>query len=229
MYRSTAARALRASCVFGGVLISTLVVAPSAVAQSGGAAPAANEASGTGWSYGARGIVTVLRQESLGTGFGVSGFAVLPLSARLELEGEVAFVTMSSETNGLPAGRLSVVPLRATLRVQVWRFAGADLYAGGGAGVYLTRFSIDEAVERELALVGFGAAASVDPAFVLHATGGLVWHRERLSFGVDVKYVVGEADAPSEVIDLVSGDRFTENSKLDLNGLWIAAGASFRF
>ena len=245
MDRSTAAATVRAICFVAGAMLWTAMTGPVAfAAQSGPAAPSAATVSATrrqtppsdntavdgdGWSYGARGIVTILRQESLGTGFGISGFAILPLGASLDLEGEVGFVAMNTRANGLPAGRLSMIPLRATLRVQVWRFAGADLYAGGGAGVYLSHFAIDEAVQRELAELGFGATASVDPAFALHAVVGLEWQRGRLRFGVDAKYVVGQADAPSEIVDLVSDQRFSDASALDLNGFWIAGGVRLGF
>lgn len=244
MHRSTAVAAVRALCLVAGATLWAAMTAPVALAAQSNAAfphgltpvtrrqtPAPEDSSSgrDGWSYGARGIVTVLRHESLGAGFGVSGFAVLPLSARLDLEGEVGFVTMNTRANGLPAGRLSVFPLRATVRVHIWKFAGADLYAGGGAGVYVSRFSVDEAVQRELAELGFAATASVDPALGLHAAGGIEWQRGRIRFGVDVKYVVGEADAPSAIIDLVADQRFSEASALDLNGLWIAAGVRFGF
>jgi hypothetical protein len=183
----------------------------------------------TGWSYGARGALTLLRAESLEPGFGFSGFAVLPLTADLEIEGEIGYQTMSTKSNGLPAGRLAMFPIRATLRVQLWRFAGAKPYAGGGAGIYLNRFSLDQSVLDDLAQVGFAASANVNPGIGLHAAGGLEWQRDRFHFGVDVKYVFGQADAVSTVVDQLTSQVFRETSKLDLDGFWIAAGARFSF
>lgn len=183
----------------------------------------------TGWSYGVRGALSLLREESLETGFGFSGFAVLPLTTDLEIEGEIGYQTMSTKSNGLPSGRLSIFPLRATLRVQLWRFGGAKPYAGGGVGLYLNRFSIDQSLLDELAQVGFAGSVNVNPGLDLHAAGGVEWQRDRIHFGVDVKYVFGETDAVSTVVDQVTSQVFPETSKLDLDGFWIAVGARFSF
>ena len=183
----------------------------------------------TGWSYGVRGAFSLLSEESLELGFGFSGFAVLPLTTDLEIEGEIGYQTMSTKSNGLPTGRLAMFPLRATLRVQLWRFGGAKPYAGGGAGLYLNRFSIDQSVLDELAQVGFVGSANVNPGLGLHAAGGVEWQRDRVHFGVDVKYVFGQADTVSTVVDQVTSQVFRETSKLDLDGFWIAVGARFSF
>lgn len=183
----------------------------------------------SGWSYGARGAVSLLSEDSLETGLGFSGFAVLPLSTDFEIEGEIGYQTMSTVTDGLPAGRLSMFPLRATLRVQLWRFGGAKPYAGGGLGVYFSRFSIDQSVLDDLATVGFAASANVEPGLAFHAGGGVEWQRGRVNFGVDVKYLFGSTDATSTVVDQVTEQVFRETSSLGFDGFWIAAGARFSF
>lgn len=195
--------------------------------------PAAAEGAGidwkSGWSYGLRTSLSFMSEESLDTGFGFSGFAVLPLTTDFELEGEVGYQTMSSKTDGLPAGRLSMFPLRATLRVQLWRFRGIKPYAGAGAGIYITRFSLDQSVLDHLATVGFGAAADVDPGVGFHGAAGVEWERDRFHFGVDVKYVFGNVDAVSSVVDQVTQQVFRETSQLSFDGFWVAAGVRFSF
>jgi len=184
----------------------------------------------TGWSYGARGSISLLTEDSLKTGFGLSGFAVLPLGGSdFELEGEIGYHRISTIANGLPAGTLSTFPLRATVRVQLWRFGGAMPYAGGGAGVYINRFSIDNAVLDELATVGFDASADVDPALAFHAAGGVEWQRGRIHFGVDVKYILGNAETTATLVDELTGQVFRETSDLGLDGLWISGGARISF
>ena len=180
-------------------------------------------------SYGARGVLTLLSEDSLKTSLGFSGFSVLPLTTDLEIEGEIGYQAMNTIIDGLPAGRLSMFPFRATLRVQMWRFGGAKPYLGGGGGMYITRFTLDSSVVEELARVGFAGSVNVDPAFSLHASAGVEWQRDRLHFGVDVKYVFGKADVQSNVVDQVSGDVFRETSELKLNGFWIAGGLRFAF
>lgn len=183
----------------------------------------------TGWSYGARGVLSMLAESSLDTGLGFAGFAVLPLSTDFEIEGEIGFQTMNTVPDGLPAGRLSMFPLRATLRVQLWRFGSAKPYAGGGAGLYFSRFSIDQSVLDELAIVGFSASANVDPGLGFHAAGGVEWQRDRFHFGVDVKYVIGNADAISTVVDQVTEQVIRETSQISFDGIWIGAGARINF
>ena len=183
----------------------------------------------SGWSYGVRGALSLLSEESLEPGFGFSGFAVLPLTTDLEIEGEVGYQSMNTKSNGLPKGRLSMFPFRTTLRVQLWRFGGAKPYAGGGVGIYLNRFSIDQSVLDDLAQVGFAGSANVNPGLGFHAAGGLEWQRDRFHVGVDVKYVFGETDAVSTVVDQVTSQVFRETSKLGIDGLWIAGGARFSF
>ena len=180
-------------------------------------------------SYGARGVLTLLGEDSLKTGLGFSGFTVLRLTTDLEFEGEIGYQAMNTKANGLPAGRLSVFPFRGTLRVQMWRFGGAQPYLGGGGGVYINRFSIDSSVVEELAEVGFASSVNIDPAFALHGAAGVEWERGRLHFGVDMKYVFGKADVQSNVVDQVTEQVFRETSKLRLNGFWIAGGLRFAF
>jgi len=180
-------------------------------------------------SYGARGAISVLKQDSLETGIGVSGFAVLPVTTDLELEAEIGFQTMTTVDNGLPEGRLTIFPLRGTLRVQMWRFGGALPYLGGGGGVYFHRFSLSDTVTRQLEQLGFGASASVDPGLGLHFGGGAEWQRDRFRFGVDVKYVIADADVQSTIVDQFTGEIFRESSKLEIDGFWIAAGGRISF
>jgi hypothetical protein len=180
-------------------------------------------------SYGARGAISVLKQESLETGIGVSGFAVLPVTADLEIEAEIGFQTMTTVDNGLPEGRLTIFPLRGTLRVQMWRFGGALPYLGGGGGIYFHRFSLSDTVTQALEQLGLGASASVDPGLGLHFGGGAEWQRDRFRFGVDVKYVIADADAQSTIVDQLTGEIFRETSKLEIDGLWIAAGGRIIF
>jgi len=183
----------------------------------------------SGWSFGARGALTLLSEDSLETGLGFSGFAVLPLSTDFEIEGEIGYQTMSTVTDGLPAGRLSMFPLRATLRVQLWRFGSAKPYAGAGAGVYFSRFSIDQSVLDELATVGFAASANIEPGLAFHAGGGVEWQRGRVNFGVDVKYLFGSTDATSTLVDQVTEQVIRETASLGYDGFWISAGARFSF
>jgi hypothetical protein len=224
------------------LVASTLVLVLPAAAQSLAAAsfPDAQAAQApaeqdtgfawtSGWSYGARGVVSLLTEDSLETGVGFTGFAVLPLATDFELEGEIGYQTMNTVADGLPAGRLSMFPLRASLRVQLWRFGGAKPYAGGGAGLYISRFSLDDAVLDELATVGFGAETDVDPGIGFHALGGIEWERGRFHFGADVKYVFGNTDAVSTVVDQVTEQVIRETSELSFDGFWIAAGARFSF
>ncbi|MGD8329729.1 MAG: hypothetical protein PVJ49_09840 [Acidobacteriota bacterium] len=243
MSRSTTTCTTRALGLLAAVFAcTTLLVAPAAAqsldaAQPRSAAPQQQtppaETGGvdwvSGWSWGGRGAVTLLSEDSLETGFGVSGFAVLPLTTDFEIEGEIGYQTMSTVTDGLPAGRLSMFPLRATLRVQLWRIGGAKPYAGAGAGVYLSRFSIDQSVLDELATVGFAASANVDPGLAFHVGGGIEWQRGRVNFGVDVKYLFGSTDATSTVVDQVTEQVFRETASLGFDGFWIAAGARFSF
>jgi len=180
-------------------------------------------------SYGGRGVLTMLGEDSLKTGLGFSGFSVLPLTTDLEIEGEIGYQVMATRIDGLPLGRLAMFPLRATLRVQMWRFGGAKPYLGGGGGIYLNRFTIDSSVVDDLAEVGFAGSVNINPAFGLHAAAGVEWQRGRTHFGVDVKYAFGKADVQSNVVDQVTGEVFRETSKLKLNGLWIAGGLRFAF
>ncbi len=182
-----------------------------------------------GWSYGGRGILSILSEDSLDPGFGFTGFSVLRLTTDLEIEGEIGYVTMSTVAGGLPPGRLAIFPLRATLRVQLWRFGGAKPYAGGGGGVYFSRFTLDQSVAEELLALGLAAAANVDPALAFHGSGGVEWQRGAANFGVDVKYVIGEANVVSTVVDQLTGEVFREISSMDLNGFWLAAGVRFNF
>ena len=245
MTRSTITATTRALCCFAA-LVLWAILSPSAVraAQSAGttgtvvalsqesqepAEPDTGIEWTSGWSFGVRGALSLLREESLDPGFGFSGFAILPLTTDLEIEGEVGYQSMDTKSNGLPKGRLSVFPFRATLRVQLWRFGGAKPYAGGGVGIYLNRFSIDQSVLDDLAQVGFAGSANVNPGLGFHAAGGLEWQRDRFHFGVDVKYVFGETDAVSTVVDQVTSQVFRETSKLGIDGLWIAGGARFSF
>jgi hypothetical protein len=195
--------------------------------------PAAGEATGidwkSGWTYGLRTSVTILSEEGLDTGFGFSGFAVLPLSTDFELEGEIGYQTMSAEPPTLPEGRLSMFPMRATLRVQLWRFRGAKPYAGGGVGVYITRFSLAQSVIDELATVGFGATADIDPGLGFHGAAGIEWERDRLHFGVDVKYVFGDAATVSTLVDQVTQQVFRETAELSFDGFWLGAGVRVDF
>ena len=171
----------------------------------------------------------MLFEDSLDPGFGFTGFSVLPLITDLELEAEIGYLSMSTEANGLLPGRLSMFPLRATLRVQLWRFGGAMPYAGGGAGLYLNRFTLDESVAEDLAALGLAAASNVNPAFGFHGAAGVEWQRGAASFGVDVKYVFGKAEVVSTVVDQMSGQVSRETSSLDLDGFWIGAGLRFDF
>ncbi len=231
-------------CLLAAGLWAAVTASETHAAQSPGAGPTLSAApqdtqspetadSGidwaTGWSYGARGILSILSEDSLDPGFGFTGFSVLQLTTDLEIEGEIGYLTMSTVAGGLPPGRLAMFPLRATLRVQLWRFGGAKPYAGGGVGVYLSRFTLDQSVAEDLLALGLAAAANVDPGFGLHGSGGVEWQRGAANFGVDVKYVFGKADVVSTVVDQLTGEVFREFSKMDLNGFWLAAGVRFNF
>lgn len=237
---ATIAATLARSTVVAGCATCASLVPLAAAAQNGGSADTFDRSQqtpeadagidwATGWSYGARGSITLLSEDSLETGFGFSGFSVLPLGSDLELEGEIGYQRISTVADGLPEGNLSLFPLRATLRVQLWRFGGAMPYAGGGAGLYISRFSIDDDVLADLATVGLDASTDVDPGLVLHAAAGVEWERGRVHFGVDVKYLLGEVDTNSTLVDDLSGQVLRESSELGLDGLWLSAGARINF
>jgi hypothetical protein len=243
MSRSTTTSTTRAlGHLAAFVACTALLVAPAAAQSQAAARPqgdplpqraALAESSGVarteGWSFGARGAVTLPSEDNLETGFGFSGFVVLPLGTDFEIEGEGGYQTMSTVTDGLPAGRLSMFPLRATVRVRLGRFGGAKPYAGAGAGVYFSRFSIDQGVLDGLASVGFAASANIDPGLAFHAGGGVEWQRGRVNFGVDVKYLFGSTDATSTLVDQVTEHVVGETSSLGYYGFWISAGARFSF
>ncbi|HJO29971.1 MAG TPA: hypothetical protein QGG30_05750 [Acidobacteriota bacterium] len=184
----------------------------------------------SGWSYGGRGILSRSGQENLDSGLGFTVFSVRRLIADLELETEIGRLIMSPKTDGLlPLGHMSMFPLRATLRVQLWRFGGAKPYAGGGIGVYLNRFDVDESVAAELATTGFATAVNVNPAFGFHGAGGVEWQRGPANFNVDVKYMVAKANVVSTLVDQLNEKVSREISSLDLGGFWLAAGIRFNF
>ena len=193
--------------------------APSQTEQGGGEA--------RGWSFGARGVLSLLRDDSLDTGFGVTGFTVYPLTTDLEFEAEIGVQFMNTTADGVPDGSLMVVPIRGTIRVQLWRFGRAKPYAGGGAGVYLNRFSLDSGVEQALAQQGFNAEASVDMGLGLHLGGGIEWESGGWNFGADIKYVIGEADTQSAIFDTVTNQIFRGSGTLEFDGLWLAFGVRF--
>lgn len=197
---------------------------PGGLAQA-----AAEQEAARGWTYGVRGSMTFLSQDSLHAGLGASGFAVFPFFADLEFEGEVGLQFMDTEKNGLPEGSVRMFPLRATVRVQMWRFGGTEPYLGGGAGVYFYNFSQDSAAQEQLNQKGIGTSVSIDLGLGLHVAGGTEWERGRFHFGIDVKYVFGETDVLSTVVDTTTGNIFRESTKLDIDGFWIAAGARFSF
>ncbi len=180
-------------------------------------------------TYGLRVSSTFLHQDSLNVGLGATGFAVFPVMGDLELEGEIGLQFMSTEKNGLPEGSLKMFPVRATLRVQMWRFGGTKPYLGGGAGMYFSSFSQDSTAKELLNQLGIGTSVSIDPALGVHVAGGTEVERGRFHFGIDVKYVFGEADVLSTVVDTATGNIFRESKKLDIDGLWIAVGARFSF
>ena len=184
----------------------------------------------SGWSYGGRGIVSMLGEENLDSGLGFTVFSVRRLIADLEIETETGRLIMNAKPDGLlPLGHMSMFPLRATLRVQLWRFGGAKPYAGGGIGAYLNRFNLDESVAAELATSGFATAVNVNPAFGFHGAGGVEWQRGPANFNVDVKYVVANANLVSTLVDQVNEKVTREISSLDLGGFWLAVGIRFNF
>ena len=190
---------------------------------------AAEQETTRGWTYGVRGSFTFPLEDSLNFGPGGSGVAVFPFATDLEFEGEVGLQFLGTEKNGLPEGSLMMFPLRATLRVQMWRFAGAKPYVGGGAGVYFYNFSQDSAAKDQLNQQGIGTSVSIDTGLALHAAGGMEWERGRFHFGIDVKYVFGETDVLSTSVDTVTGNILRETTKLDMNSFWMAAGARLSF
>jgi len=184
----------------------------------------------SGWSYGGRGILSRLGQENLDSGLGFTVFSVRRLIADLELETETGRLIMSAKPDShLPLGHLSMFPLRATLRVQLWRFGGAKPYAGGGIGVYLNRFNVDESIAAELATTGFATAVNVNPALGFHGAGGVEWQFGPANFNVDVKYVVAKANVVATLVDQLNEKASRELSSLDLGGFWLAAGIRFNF
>ena len=81
----------------------------------------------TGWSYGGRGILSILGEDSLDAGLGFTAFSVLRLATDLELEGEIGYLTMSTEAGGLPPGRLSMFPLRASMPARPLKMYDLEL------------------------------------------------------------------------------------------------------
>ena len=179
------------------------------------------------WTYGARGSVSILSDDSLDPGFGVAGFAIYPFTTDLEVEAELGVQFLNTQADGIPKGRLTMFPVRGTVRVQLWRFGSAKPYAGAGAGIYFSNFSLDSEVEQSLNQLGFGASASVDQGLGLHAGGGVEWERGGWNIGVDVKYVFGELDAQSAIVDQVTGNVLRGTATLSLDGFWISFGARF--
>ncbi len=212
----------------GTALAATEAHAFQSTGSLGQQAPAEQETT-RGWTYGVRGSLTVPHQDSLKVGVGASGFAVFPFTTDLEFEGEVGLQFLGTEKNGLPEGSLIMFPVRATLRVQMWRFGGTKPYLGGGAGVYFYNFSQDSAAKELLNQQGIGTSVSIDSGLGLHAAAGTEWERGRVHFGIDVKYVFGETDVLSTSVDTVTGNIFRETTKLDMNGFWMAAGARLGF
>jgi len=245
MFRFTTTATTRSLGRLAAVVVWTMVMLSPAAAQGTGPAtapalmqqqapaPAQEEDAGVdwkaGWSYGLRGTITVLDEASLEPGFGFSGFAVLPLFSDFELEAEIGYQAMTTVTGALPAGSLSMFPVRGSLRVQLWRFAGAKPYANLGAGAYFSRFSIDQSVLDDLATVGFVASANIEPGIAFHGGAGVEWQRDALHFGVDLKYVFGSTDATSTIVDQVTQQVFRETSSLSYDGFWIALGARYSF
>jgi len=238
MSRFSTTATKRALTGLAAAFVATSLLVLPAAAQSAGdppqqpQTPAADDAAVEwkgGWSYGGRGTLTLLRSSSLDTGLGFSGFAVLPLSTDFEIEGEIGYQTMSTTSATLPGGQLSVFPLRATLRLQLYRFGGAKPYVGAGAGLYINRFTMDQAVLDALAEQGFAASANVEPGVGFHAGGGIEWQSGPAHFGFDIKYVFGETDATATLVELATSEVFRDTSKLNLDGFWIAGGARFSF
>lgn len=179
------------------------------------------------WTYGARGVLSLSSDDSLDPGFGATGFAVYPFYTDFEFEAEAGILFMNTQADGVPKGRLMMFPLRGTIRVQLWRFGPAKPYAGGGAGIYLNSFALDSEIEQQLNQQQIGASASVDLGIALHAAGGVEWESGRWNFGVDVKYLFGETDSQSTIIDQVTGEISRGTGKLSLNGFWVSFGARF--
>lgn len=180
------------------------------------------------WSLGVRGLGVLPAEDSLDNGFGFGGFAVYRVSTDVEVEIDASWVRLSSSPEGLGDGDLTLMPIRGTARIQLWRFRGAEPYAGGGAGIYLADFSLDDSVVSRFDQLGFTVAQDVETGVGVHAAAGVEWSRDRYSFGVDARYVVGSLDGSSRVIDQVSNLVFTESDDIDLNGFWISFGVRVR-
>lgn len=180
------------------------------------------------WSAGVRGFLASFSGGGLDSSAGVSGFAVYTFSTDLEFEIEAGLVRPQAQGDGLPEGRLTLIPVRGTVRVQLWRFGEARPYAAGGAGLYIAAFSIDDALADRLAQLGFDVAQTTESGVGLHAGGGVEWQRDRWMFGADVKYLAATVDASSRLIDTVTGLVISDSGDIDLNGFWISFGIRVR-
>lgn len=180
------------------------------------------------WSVGIRGSGIFPADENLDTGFGFGGFAVYRIATDLELEIDASWVRSSSSPEGLGDGDLTLIPVRGTARLQLLRFRGAEPYAGAGAGIYVADFSLADSVVNRFDDLGFTVDQNVESGVGVHAAAGVEWSRDRYSFGVDARYVVGSLDGSSRVVDQVSNLVLTESNEIDLNGFWISFGVRVR-
>lgn len=224
-------RRIRPSILVLAAVAGVLHAAPVA-AQAAAQATPQEETGATGvarpWSVGARALFASFSEDSLDNALGLAGFGVYQLNTDLEVELEAAWARADATTDALPEGTLSVMPIRGTVRLQLWRFRGAEPYAGGGAGIYLADFSIADGVVQDLEQLGFTVSQNVESGVGLHAAAGVEWRRERYRFGLDVKYVIGNLDASSRIVDEVTGLTLTDSTELDLDGLWISFGVRFQ-
>ncbi len=182
-----------------------------------------------GWSVGARGIFVTFSESSLDTTVGVSGVAAFRFTPSFDVEIEAGYIRPESQGDVLAAGSLSLMPVRGSVRYVPWRIGNALPYVGGGAGFYIASFSVDTATVNSLAALGFEVSQDVDSAFGAHVGGGLEWLTGRWIIGVDVKYVLSEANASSTVTDMVTGLVVNDPAEVNLDGLWIAGGFRINF
>lgn len=203
---------------------------PSLVAARGQAFDLSSTERVGSWEVGVRGTLPLFSEDTLSDSLGATLFGHYWLHPDIFVEAEAGWVQPSTESlpGLLPEGELRIVPLRGSLLFRVWRFGSAVPYAGGGAGVYLDSFSLDESAAR-LGELGFDVSQDVDPTFGVHAAGGVEWRRGDWTLGIDAKWVVATADTTGRVVDRVSGLTVSRTGELELDGLWLAAGLKYRF
>jgi hypothetical protein len=74
---------------------------------------------------------------------------------------------------GLSKGTLGVIPIELGVKVHFPLSSSLSLFVGGGGGIYLPHFSMDEAQAKAWDSVGFTVSQTLNAAAGFHFRGGL--------------------------------------------------------